>query len=258
MLVLKYLLMILGVGIFGSATALVIYDIYLSAQLLRLLRREKLQGTGAGVEATLLEPRPSRPVRWRLASQLVLLAIVPALFAVSIVVIPDGSAGVRVSQIWGNPSRYVVSGRPHHRATDRRAWSCMTRASRSTPPRPRTPEVEQRGADRAGAGGPKHRPRGDRALPARPPATDLHSRQPAAAGRRRSCGPHGSNHLPPTRAELRHARNFRDQARRAADLERPLPSPPGSAPMELSITRSAPPRFETARRVREGPGRTCS
>jgi regulator of protease activity HflC (stomatin/prohibitin superfamily) len=101
MLVLKYLLMILGVGIFGSATALVIYDIYLSAQLLRLLRREKLRETGAGVEATLLEPRPSRPVRWRLASQLVLLAIVPALFAVSIVVIPDGSAGVRVSQIWG-------------------------------------------------------------------------------------------------------------------------------------------------------------
>jgi regulator of protease activity HflC (stomatin/prohibitin superfamily) len=101
MLVLKYLLMILGVGIFGSATALVIYDIYLSAQLLRLLRREKLRETAAGVEATLLEPRPSRPVRWRLASQLVLLAIVPALFAVSIVVIPDGSAGVRVSQIWG-------------------------------------------------------------------------------------------------------------------------------------------------------------
>ena len=63
MLVLKYLLMILGVGIFGSATALVIYDIYLSAQLLRLLRREKLRETGAAVEDTLLEPRPSRPVR---------------------------------------------------------------------------------------------------------------------------------------------------------------------------------------------------
>jgi regulator of protease activity HflC (stomatin/prohibitin superfamily) len=101
MLVLKYLLMILGVGIFGSATALVIYDIYLSAQLLRLLRREKLRETGAAVEDTLLEPRPSRPVRWRLASQLVLLAIVPVLFALSIVVIPDGSAGVRISQIWG-------------------------------------------------------------------------------------------------------------------------------------------------------------
>jgi regulator of protease activity HflC (stomatin/prohibitin superfamily) len=94
MLVLKYLLMILGVGIFGSAAALVIYDIYLSAQLLRLLRREKAsEAGGAG--------RPSRPVRWRLASQLVVVAILPVLLALSIVVIPDGSAGVRISQIWG-------------------------------------------------------------------------------------------------------------------------------------------------------------
>jgi regulator of protease activity HflC (stomatin/prohibitin superfamily) len=97
MLVLKYLLMILGVGIFGSATALVLYDIYLSAQLLRLLRRE----TRGADEGRLLDERPPRPVRWRLASQLVLLAIVPVLFALSIVVIPDGSAGVRISQIWG-------------------------------------------------------------------------------------------------------------------------------------------------------------
>jgi regulator of protease activity HflC (stomatin/prohibitin superfamily) len=97
MLVLKYLLMILGVGIFGSATALVLYDIYLSAQLLRLLRRE----TRGADEGRLLDERPPRPVRWRLASQLVLLAIVPVLFALSFVVIPDGSAGVRISQIWG-------------------------------------------------------------------------------------------------------------------------------------------------------------
>jgi hypothetical protein len=39
MLVLKYLLMILGAGLFGSAAALVTYDIYLSAQLRRLLGR---------------------------------------------------------------------------------------------------------------------------------------------------------------------------------------------------------------------------
>ena len=39
MLVLKYLVMFLGVGLFGSAAALVGYDIFLSAQLRRLLRR---------------------------------------------------------------------------------------------------------------------------------------------------------------------------------------------------------------------------
>lgn len=39
MLALKYLVMFLGVGLFGSAAALVGYDIFLSAQLRRLLRR---------------------------------------------------------------------------------------------------------------------------------------------------------------------------------------------------------------------------
>jgi hypothetical protein len=37
MLALKYLLMILGVGLFGSAGSLVVYDIYISEQLRRLL-----------------------------------------------------------------------------------------------------------------------------------------------------------------------------------------------------------------------------
>src|ERR1700737_4947025 len=100
MLVLKYLLMILGVGVFGSAAALVIYDIYLSAQLLRLLRGEKA-GEGQAAAGDALPQQPPRPVRWNLARQLVIIAIVPLLLALSIVVIPDGSAGVRISQIWG-------------------------------------------------------------------------------------------------------------------------------------------------------------
>jgi len=39
MLALKYPLMILGAGMFGSAGALVAYDVLLSAQFRRLLRR---------------------------------------------------------------------------------------------------------------------------------------------------------------------------------------------------------------------------
>jgi len=35
----KYLLMILGLGLFGSATALAAYDIFLATQLRRLLHR---------------------------------------------------------------------------------------------------------------------------------------------------------------------------------------------------------------------------
>ena len=36
---LKYLLMILGLGLFGSASALAAYDIFLATQLRRLLHR---------------------------------------------------------------------------------------------------------------------------------------------------------------------------------------------------------------------------
>jgi hypothetical protein len=46
-LLLKYFLMILGIVLFGSTGALLAYDIYLSAQLRRLLGRTKdsLKGT---------------------------------------------------------------------------------------------------------------------------------------------------------------------------------------------------------------------
>jgi regulator of protease activity HflC (stomatin/prohibitin superfamily) len=99
MLALKYLLIILGVVLFGSSGAVVAYDIYLSEQLRRLLARSK--GTEPGAEVATTVQRPFRPIRWKLAAQLAVLAVVPILLALSIVVVPDGFAGVRVSQIWG-------------------------------------------------------------------------------------------------------------------------------------------------------------
>src|SRR4030088_1066037 len=99
MLALKYLLMILGAGLFGSAGALVAYDIYLSEQLRRLLSRNKTDQAGAEVGA--LGRRPFRPVRWRLALQLTAAGALTLLFTESFVVIADGAAGVRVSEIWG-------------------------------------------------------------------------------------------------------------------------------------------------------------
>jgi regulator of protease activity HflC (stomatin/prohibitin superfamily) len=99
MIALKWLLVILGVGLFGSAGALVVYDIYISSQLRRLLRRSSEEG--AGGEATFLPARPFGPVRWQRALQLAGLAVVPLLISKSIVVVPDGQAGVRVSQFWG-------------------------------------------------------------------------------------------------------------------------------------------------------------
>jgi regulator of protease activity HflC (stomatin/prohibitin superfamily) len=99
MLALKYLLMILGAGLFGSAGALVVYDIFLSTQLRRLLRRNTTDESG--VEVGALTHRPFGRVRWRLALQLAAAGALAILITESIVVIPDGAAGVRVSQIWG-------------------------------------------------------------------------------------------------------------------------------------------------------------
>jgi regulator of protease activity HflC (stomatin/prohibitin superfamily) len=117
MLALKYLLVILGIGLFGSSGALVAYDIYLSAQLRRLLHRrrdktsqEVAAGEASGESAGAALPpedsnaelrRPLRPVRWGLAQRLAAAGVLPLLLAYSIALVPDGFAGVRVSQIWG-------------------------------------------------------------------------------------------------------------------------------------------------------------
>jgi regulator of protease activity HflC (stomatin/prohibitin superfamily) len=100
MVALKWLLVILGLGLFGSAGALVVYDVYVASQLRRLLKRKSEEEGGAGT-TTFLPARPFGPVRWRRALHLAVFALVPVLIANSIAVVRDGSAGVRVSQIWG-------------------------------------------------------------------------------------------------------------------------------------------------------------
>jgi regulator of protease activity HflC (stomatin/prohibitin superfamily) len=102
MLALKYLLMLLGVGLFGSSAALVAYDIYVAEQFRRLLARNKNKDGGVEVANPAHRPLgPVQPLRWQLAARLAVLALVPILLSFSIVVVPDGCAGVRVSQIWG-------------------------------------------------------------------------------------------------------------------------------------------------------------
>jgi len=72
---------------------------FLAAQLRRLLRRDTTDESGAEVGAP--ARRPFRPVRWRLALQLAAAGTLAMLITESIVVIPDGAAGVRISQISG-------------------------------------------------------------------------------------------------------------------------------------------------------------
>jgi len=107
MLVLKYLLLFIGAGLFTSAAAVVFYDIYLASQLRRLLGRSAPGEGGSETSTTALTGHlrltghPIRPVRWGLAQRLAICGIVPLLLSLSIVVVPDGHAGVRISQIWG-------------------------------------------------------------------------------------------------------------------------------------------------------------
>jgi hypothetical protein len=51
MVALRWVLMLVGAGVFGSAGALVAYDIYLSEQLRRLLSRNKTDESGADLKA---------------------------------------------------------------------------------------------------------------------------------------------------------------------------------------------------------------
>ncbi len=115
MLVLKYLLEILGASLITSAAVIVIYDIYVATQFRRLLNRAtpsetapgapSLFGTdatpGATAAALLAAQRPFTPIRWGLAQRLGISGVAPLLLAASIIVIPDGHAAVRISQIWG-------------------------------------------------------------------------------------------------------------------------------------------------------------
>ena len=88
MLFLKYFLLAAGIGMLAGAVALMFYDVYMSADLRRLLAR----GEAAP---------PARPVRWNTVARLAGLALIPLLLGLSVVVVPDGSGGVRVSQITG-------------------------------------------------------------------------------------------------------------------------------------------------------------
>ena len=72
MLVLKYLLMILGVGAFRECGGAGDLRHLLVGAVSRLLRREQLdESSRCGRRCWLLTQRPLRPVRWRLARQLV-------------------------------------------------------------------------------------------------------------------------------------------------------------------------------------------
>src|SRR6267142_5599024 len=97
MLFFKYALLTASIGFFAAAAAVLTMDV-----------RRAI--------------RSSQPLdaRWRLAGRLALVAWIPLLLALSIVVVPSGVAGVRVSQLSGTlggtlyPGTHVVMPLVHH------------------------------------------------------------------------------------------------------------------------------------------------
>ena len=90
MLALKYLLIAGGLGMILVAVSILGYDLYRE-----VLYRRALATPGAGT----LPPLPQW--RWRISLALALLAWGPILLALSIVVVPSGMAGVRISETSG-------------------------------------------------------------------------------------------------------------------------------------------------------------
>jgi regulator of protease activity HflC (stomatin/prohibitin superfamily) len=100
MFALKWLLMAAGVAMFGSAAGVVAYDVYLAMQFQRLMGSgEPGAAEKAGLPAGQAGTR--RPIRWTLATKLSGWAWAPLLLALSFAVVPEGSGGVRISQISG-------------------------------------------------------------------------------------------------------------------------------------------------------------
>jgi len=90
MLALKYLLIAGGLGMIVVAVSILAYDIYRE-----MLYRRALAAPDAGLVPAIPQ------LRWRTSLALALLAWGPLLVAFSIVVVPSGTAGVRVSQLSG-------------------------------------------------------------------------------------------------------------------------------------------------------------
>jgi regulator of protease activity HflC (stomatin/prohibitin superfamily) len=88
MLFLKNMLMAGGIAMLVIAACILGYDLY-------------LQWSYRNALASGLTPSAPQPARWRITLALALLAWAPMLLAFSIVVVPSGMAGVRVSQTEG-------------------------------------------------------------------------------------------------------------------------------------------------------------
>lgn len=104
MIALKTLLTIAGVLLLAAAVAIPLYGVWLR---IRYAMKKKSDGDGLLLEAG--EPEPE-PIAWRGPVALALVACLPLLIAGSMVVVPSGMGGVRISQIAGTEPGTLYPG----------------------------------------------------------------------------------------------------------------------------------------------------
>jgi regulator of protease activity HflC (stomatin/prohibitin superfamily) len=93
MIALKLLLTVAGALLIAAALAIPLYSLWLR---IRMARRK-----AAGEAKITEENSEAEPIAWRSSVALVLVACLPLLIASSIVVVPSGMGGVRISQVSG-------------------------------------------------------------------------------------------------------------------------------------------------------------
>jgi regulator of protease activity HflC (stomatin/prohibitin superfamily) len=112
MIFMKDLLLLICFGALASAAAMVIYDIILAFELNRILRRDErpaislaaAEGEQKPVPAPASvrsSPRVRRAIRWSAATKCIAVAAISGMAGSSIIVVPDGQAAVRISQVSG-------------------------------------------------------------------------------------------------------------------------------------------------------------
>jgi hypothetical protein len=106
MLLLRYLLMFIGIGLLAGAAGILIWDLY------QILKSKKIRTTTPGEGSpSSQELRGLTPVmHWQAAKHLATWGVVPLLAGLSIAVVPSGAAGVRVNQFVGTRSATLYPG----------------------------------------------------------------------------------------------------------------------------------------------------
>src|SRR5580700_11192883 len=99
MVLLRYLLMMIGIGLLVGAAGILVWDLYQVLKSRKSPPAESESPWGESMGRETLGPQPA--IRWHVARKLAALAVAPLLIGWSFAVVSTGTAAVRVNQFAG-------------------------------------------------------------------------------------------------------------------------------------------------------------